>query len=535
MQTVSQAWKNAHKRTLLNESYVEVSLDIADPDAIADAEAIDNGAAYISDTPEVVSKVDTPVISYGTLEQNLWLLDGTRKSIPERDYKDGGYVGDGLSNEECSFTTKIPLITISFDRVHTQIIPGITISWGTAYNEFAEQFIVTAYNGDTVVAKKEVFGNKSVVSIVAIDIVNYDRITIEILSWCLPNRRARVDEIFLGWHKIYSKTDLLSYSHNQSVDPISTSLPKMEIQFSIDNSDNAYNPYNMNGLAKYLTERQEVKARYGLKLSDNTVEWINGGSYYLSEWYAKQNGISADFVARDLLEFMSDLYKDTIVENTGGLPNRNLYELAEDLLEAANLPLTSDGKVRWVIDDSLNSISTNAPLPEDTIANCLQLIANMAMCVIYPDRDGILHIEPIKSEYTDYAITSFNSYSKSEITLSKPIKQVIVKVYSYELNGLEVQSTTTEVSSTVGETGETIIVDNPLVTDEWSAESLAEWIADYLKNRMTLASTVRADVRLDALDIVTNENDFNKNNVRMTNVKFEFNGAFRGTGEGRVI
>ena len=40
---------------------------------------------------------------------------------------------------------------------------------------------------------------------------------------------------------------------------------------------------------------------------------------------------------------------------------------------------------------------------------------------------------------------------------------------------------------------------------------------------------------LDALDIVTNENDFNKNNVRMTNVEYSFNGAFRGTGEGRVI
>jgi hypothetical protein len=52
---------------------------------------------------------------------------------------------------------------------------------------------------------------------------------------------------------------------------------------------------------------------------------------------------------------------------------------------------------------------------------------------------------------------------------------------------------------------------------------------------MTMKATGRADVRLDALDIVTNENDYGTSRVRMTNVKFDFNGAFRGTGEGRTI
>ena len=531
MQTVSQSWKNAHKQTLLNESYVEVSLGIADPDSLADASSADNGAIYISDTPEVVNEVNSPVISYGTFEQNLFLLDGSRKSIPENDYKDGGFVGDVLSNEECVFDTKIPIITISFSRVHSKLIPGITITWGTAYNEFAEHFIVTAYNGDTVVARKEVLENKSVVSIVGMDIIDYDRITIHVLSWCLPKHRVRIDEIYVGWNKVYSKVDLFSYSHGQSVDPISTSLPKMEIKFSIDNSDGSYNPYNLNGLAKYLTERQEVKTRYGLKLSDNTVEWIKGGTFYLSEWYAKQNGISADFVARDLLEFMSETYKDEVTE----IKERSLYDLALQVLQKAGLPLNSDGTVRWVIDESLKSIYTTAPLPEDTIANCLQVIANMGCCVLYPDRNGTLRIEPINNEPSDYEITPFNSYSKSEITLSKSIKQIIVKVYAYSIGEKGIESTTTEISSTVGEMGETITVDNPLITNNERATILAEWMGNYLKNRMTLKSSGRADVRLDALDIVSNENEYSTNKVRMTNVEFDFNGAFRGTGEGRVI
>jgi hypothetical protein len=530
MQTVSENWKQAHKRTLLNESYVEVSLDIADPDALADAASQDNGAAYISDTSEVVSKVDKNLVPYCTLEQNIWLLDGNRRAIPETDHSKSGYIGDALSDDVCVFSSKTPIITINFSQVFDSLIPGITITWSSAHGEFADSFVVTAYNGETVVAEKEVIGNRSVKSLVMVDIVNYDRIVIQVKKWCLPYHRARVEEVFVGMNKVYSKTELFGYSHTQSVDPVSTSLPKNEIKFSIDNVDGEYNPLNEQGMAKYLIERQEVKARYGLKLNDGTIEWIKGGTFYLSEWYAKQNGMTADFTARDLLEFMSALY-----EESHDLTSRTLYDLAEKVLIAADLPLNDDGTVKWVIDESLKSITTTAPLPHDTLANCLQLIANAGECVLYQDRSGTLHIEPLKFDVTDYKIDSFNSYTKSEISLAKPIKQVNAKVHHYTKGDKGVESTTTEVSVVTGITGETLVIDNPLVVDDNRAYAIATWVGIQLQKRATLDSSWRADVRLDALDIVTNENRYNTKNVRMTEVNFSFNGAFRGTGEGKVI
>lgn len=530
MQTVSENWKKAHERTLLSESFVEVSLDIADPDALADASSQDNGAVYISDTSQIVSEVDKNIVPYCTLEQNVWLLDGSRKAIPESDYGESGYVGDVLSNDDCVFADKMPIITLDFSKVFDNLIPGITITWSTALGEFADNFVVIAYNGETIVAQKEVIGNRSVKSLVMLDIVNYDRIVILIKKWCLPYHRARVEEVFVGVNKVYSKTELFDYSHTQSVDPVSTSLPKMEIRFSIDNVDGEYNPYNKQGMAKYLMARQEVKSRYGLKMSDGSVEWVNGGTFYLSEWFAKQNGLSAEFTARDLLEFMSDIYKET-----HDLSSRTLYALAEKVLMAADLPLNSDGTVKWVIDDSLKSITTTAPLPEDTLANCLQLIANAGECVLYQDRSGTLRIEPLRFDVMDYKINSFNSYSKSEITLAKSIKQVNVKVYTYTIGDKGVESKTTEKGTIVGTVGETIVVDNPLITDDNRASSIGEWVGIHLGHRMTLDSSWRVDVRLDALDIVTNENSYNSNNVRMTDVEFKFNGAFRGTGKGKVI
>jgi hypothetical protein len=56
-----------------------------------------------------------------------------------------------------------------------------------------------------------------------------------------------------------------------------------------------------------------------------------------------------------------------------------------------------------------------------------------------------------------------------------------------------------------------------------------------MKNRMVLESNWRADPRLDALDIVSNENSYNTNKVLMTSVEYSYNGAFKGKGEGRVI
>ena len=530
MQTVSEKWKQAHKRALLNESFVEVSLDVADPEALVDASSQDNGAVYISDTSEVVSELDKNIVPYCTLEQNLWVLDGGRKAIPDDAIGESGYVGDALSNDQCVFSDKTPTLTINFSRVFESLIPGVTITWSNAYGEFADSFVVTAYNGDTVVAEKEVIGNRSVKSLVMVDIINYDRIVIRIKKWCLPYHRARVEEVFVGMNKVYSKSELFNYSHTQSVDPVSTSLPKMEMKFAIDNSDDGYNPFNEQGMSKYLMERQEVRSRYGLKLNDGSVEWIKGGTFYLSEWSAKQNGLQAEFTARDLLEFMSATYKES-----HDLSSRTLYDLAERVLAAADLPLNGDGTVKWIIDESLKSITTTAPLPEDTLANCLQLIANAGECVMYQDRGGTLHIEPLKFDVTDYKINSFNSYSRSEITLSKPIKQMSVKVYSYTIGTDGVENETTDVTLNVGATGEVITMDNPLITDVARATSVGTWLATHLGHRMTLDANWRADVRLDALDIVTSENEYHSHQVRMTDIEFKYNGAFRGTGEGKVI
>lgn len=594
MQTVSQKWKDNQNELLVSESFVELSLKLTDPDAYEDATAEHNGSVHFSDEADyVVSEVNKNIDPHATLERNLWVLDGSREILPVSNYGENGYIGDVICGANRTFS-KNPIISLNFSKVFTDLITGVSFVWSDVFGEYATDFIVTAYNGNKVVAKSTVTNNTEVRMTAYVDIINYNKITVEIVKWSLPYRRARVSAIQIGADIIYSKTDIISYSHTQEVDPISSALPKAEISFSINNVDDSYNPNNLNSMAKYLMERQEVKVKYGYKI-DNTVEWIDSGTFYLSGWDAPQNGLSADFTARDLLEFMTGTYYYGIYSPSG----TSLYTLAERVLIDADLPLDETGSVKWVIDSKLKNIYTTAPLPIDTHANCLQLIANAGSCVIYQDRNGILHIETLKVVDSDYSINLFNSFAKSEITLSKPLKQVDVPCYSYSVadevselyngrvyvngtqnvlvtysnsatnvsavvsggtlksasyysnacvltvtasgyvdivvTGYELSSSTATISVTSDAKGETISVDNPLITNHDRATEVANWVENYMKNRMVLTSDWRADPRLDALDIVNNENTYNVNKVLMTSVQYSYNGVFKGQGEGRVI
>lgn len=595
MQSVSQEWKDNQNELLVGESEIELSLRITDPDAYEDATAIDNGHKYYMNpqTGDIVSGVDYEMTPTLTLEQNLWILDGSGEVLDLNNIGTQRYISSASCNRNKTFVSR-PIIEILFSQVFTKLLQGITIVWSTLWNEYAEEFIVTAYNGENVVATKTVTDNNTTKSIVYMDIQNYDYITIEIVRWSFSYRNARIEEIVIGIDKSYSKTDLFSYSHSQSVNPLSAELPKVEVSFSLNNVDNAYNPHNPNTLSKYLIERQEIKVKYGYKINDR-IEWINGGRLYLSEWDAPQDGLTAEFIARDLLEFMQGTYYGGMYHSEG----ISLYDLAVDVLTDANLPTHNDGSVKWLIDESLKDIYTNAPLPIDTHANCLQLIANAGGCVMYQDRLGILHLKPLESTVSDYAINYFNSYSKSNVELSKPLKDVSVGFYQYTIEtdstelyngvvsisgtqelivtysgsatnvsatvnggtlnsatyytnackltitasgnvtivvtGKSLQSSKMELSIYNSDNGETVSVDNALITDIDRAKVIGEWVRSYHANRMTLSSSWRADPRLDALDIVTNENDYSTTNVLMTEVKYDYNGAFKGSGEGKVI
>jgi hypothetical protein len=510
---VSDGWKNAHKQLLLPETFIEISYSVTEPGLQEDATATANMAESYADTRSIVSTLTVNREKYNSLEWNYWGLDGTFT------YFDGtpanpGYVTNTLSDENTAFTS-LPTITITFSELHTVLIPGVTVTWSETLGEWASRFRITAYNGTTKVAERLVEGNTDPVSQIWMDLQNYNKLIIEVLGWSHPQHRARVARVFLGIRAIYTKDDLLGYSHSQSVDLLSAALPKNEIVFNLRNDDSRWNPENPSGAERYLMERQEVNVKYGMTVGD-TTEWIEGGHFWTSGWSTPANGMEASFTARDAIEFMNEVYR--------GRKTGTLYAIAFDAFKQANLTLTEKGKDRFYIDTSLFDYQTTIE-GEDTIAEVLQKVAHMACCVLYQDRDGIMRIEPREEVLTDYEITQSLSYSYPEFEISKPLKAVEVK---YGEEGSHTLS--------VGTVGEVQTVDNDYVQTAADAQRVATATANVLKGRKTISGEFRADPRLDALDVVTVQSKFATNPVVISEIEYSTTGGgFVGRFTGRLV
>lgn len=516
MVSVSNEWKAAHDELLLPETFITITYSVSDPGIENDANATGTVSESFSETSEIVNALDKNPERYATLELNEWGLDGTY-SYFDGTPVDAGYTTSVLSTSGAEYNSNVPTITITFPSVRENPIPGVTITWGSSFDEYATAFTVAAYNGTTEIVKETITNNTEIVTRIAMDLQNYDKIVIQVLKWCLPYRRCRITEVFLGFKEVYTKSDLLNYEHSESVDLLSAALPKNAISFGLDNSNGRWNPNNPTGMERYLLERQKLDVRYGMTVNGMT-EWLRGGTFWLSEWNTPANGIEASFTARDALDFMNEVYT--------GARAGTLYDIATEAFEQANLPLANFGS-RYYVDESLREIATDFSEEQTnyTIHDVLQTVAHMACCVFYQDRDGIVRIEPHNDTHTDYAINTFNSYAHPEIEISKPLKAVSVSFG-------DSQETTVNVSAS----GEVQTVSNEFIKTSDDALKVANRTAAVLKGRKTISGEFRADPRLSALDVVTVESKYADNKVAITDIKYTTSGgAFKGTYTGRIV
>lgn len=516
MIAVSDAWKAVHNELLLPETFINLSYSVTEPGLSDDANATGSNEESFAETAEITNTLIKNPESYASLEQNAWGLDDSFYCNDGK-ISDPGYTTTTLSDENADYAA-VPTITVSFSKVHTDLIPGITLTWSNAMNEWATSFRVTAYNGTTQVAQKTVTDNTDVVSKVWMDLQNYDKLVVEILGWSLPCRRCRVEELFLGIVEVYTKDNLLGYEHSDSVDILSAALPKNEITFRLDNSTGRWNPNNPTGAERYLLEQQKIDAQYGMRIG-NTIEWMKGGTFWLSGWNTPSNGLEASFTARDAVTFMNGVYS--------GPRSGTLLEIVTAALEQADLPIMPDGSKRYVVDDILASQTTDFTGDDTdyTIADVLQIAAHMACCVFYQDRDGRIRIEPRNAESTDYVIDQFKAYAHPEFEIFKPVKAVTV---DYGDNLTEVVE--------AGATGEIQPIANPFITTAADAQKVANAAIAVLSGRKTLSGEFRADPRLCALDVINVESKYDENTVVVTDIKYSTTGgAMKGTYVGRVV
>ena len=511
----SEKWLSQYNNTLVPETFVQITYHVSDDAAQTDAIATSSDTTIFSDTASITNLENTVSGKYATGETNLWILDGTFDVVPESGpYKSSGFVGEQLVPDS-------GVVSLSFSKVHDERIPGITILWSKTFNEYATSFVVEARKNGSTILSKRFDGNSSIECSVDFEISGYDAILIRVLEWCIPNRRARIEQVELGQRITFNKNDLLSYSHSSKRDPISGQLSKDSISFSVDNSDQKWNPINPSGLYKYLYERQAVYVNYGMDI-DGEIEWINGGKFYLSGWSVPANGITASFEARDALAFLIDSVYT-------GRKSGTLYEMCYDALELLNV-----SGITFSINESLKNY--NADFSGETTsyknADVLQLSANAAGMALYQTRDGVICIDSALSSPIDesktYEISEMNNFRYPEITFSNRLKNI-----SYSING----ATALYPNGAKGD-GVTQSVSNPFLSSSILEQPKNVLTESYriLSNRRKATLSYRASPHIDALDFVKLNHQFGySSNLLITDVSYTFNGCFKGSVSGYMV
>lgn len=584
MISVSDAWKEAHAEKLLPETFVEISMDIGNTD-VSGTMSGENEASFsypsqILDNTRVFGSK-----RYAFLEHNSWSLNGSRSLLSDiNTYRPAGFVGN--DDGACKL-----IIQLSESYVLRSIL-GFTITWSTMFDSYATSFSLLVENQGNVIRNFTVTNNRSPVSVIDLPVSTYDSLTITVLEWSHPEQRPRIDAVLFGKKIIFGKNELISYTHDQSGSPLGTEITQNTIEFTVDNSDGRWNLLNPDSMAQYLFERQTLYVRYGLQTRVG-VEWIQGGTFYLSEWGAPSNGVTATFVARDAAEFLLNAkYSrpyweavttgDTLVysskdEVIGGdwinsissglyvrvyeksirYPDGEgldpdgagwmTYRIDEGWVNADTVRITSVKTLLYDVTTAYGSCCTvplgsevftsfstyESPvaIEEMSVAEFIQQSAASCGITMWQDSKGVYHLGTVDTTLTDYVIPLETSYSYPEVELTKPLKQVDV-VYHYQHH-----DATKTNGYKLADTGEVITVDAPFVWKNNSRTvSLAEKYIAWWKLREIVSGEFRGDPRLDLFDVVTVETKYGDiSPVMITNLKYTYNGSFRATYSGKRI
>lgn len=319
-----------------------------------------------------------------------------------------------------------------------------------------------------------------------------------------------------GREPIITNQKLISFSYIKAGDPLSSILTQDSITFTIDNTDGRFS-YDPETSDIYKNAFVSVTCGF-MKPNYQDYDGISGGKYYISDvdMNATQERIS--FTAKTILAFMKAKCSPI---------STDAYTAAMAIISQAEsddgVPVSSITRVfdQTIMSEFNVSITANDSY---SMAEALQLIANACGCVLYVDRNGAVHIEPLATETENYVISNRFCYEMPKVTYGERVGKVRLN-YNHG-------SGTAVTASAAAKDGGTQICTNPIMTTDFDALDRARAIATYYQtSRRKIGGKYRADPRIDLFDIVVIPNGDTVSACCITNLNLTFNGGWRGTFE----
>lgn len=391
-----------------------------------------------------------PLRTYATFEPGRILADGALLVAPSPGEAAAaqGYVSEQLSGADGSFSSP-PFVEFAFSKTHSVL--GLTFVFDRSTGDHPARLRVQAWRGDALLSDESCAPDGADFEYIH-KIDRFDRLRFTFLATIPSQRRARLQQVLFGLGIRFDDTTVEKAAWKDEVDPLSRKLPTGDFSFTVTDLGGMYDPDAPSGIWEYIDLRSPVDVSLGQRITKGitwadmvryswwdaeldtwgalyeggSTAWIPCGRYYLTA-QPTLDDMSVTFSCKRLLG-LADITYQYGVWRPGGA---TLYDLALDVLQKAELPEYSAGVPYWHLWDGLKAITTTAPLPKSSCRECLQLIANAACCVLYTDRDGFIHLEPLNGTGNPLYLDFGTQTSEQSISKLPTLRAVRARAYTY--------------------------------------------------------------------------------------------------------
>ncbi len=415
MLNTTQAFKNAVKRSS-RASTPAITFGVQDVTAKDEAVYTASSSQSFSNLVDLHDNWANPVDNIATFEKGLFKLDGSFILMPD-DLNPNDHVGwwsAAQSGSNGVFTTP-PVLTATFPNNHSCL--GLVLYFDPT--TYCTSFHAQWYRANVLLDEITVTDNTSRTYNLNRPVVNFDKLVLTFLATDQPYRYVKLHEIDFGFNIDYDAEDIISASILEEVDPSGATLSVNTLRVSLINKDQKFNMLNPEGLYAYLQKRQRMVAKVGLMLGSGNYEFVDLGTYYLSNWI-NATGLSTQLECTDIIGVLdrTQFYTSPLWVN-------------EPIENVLNYILTDAGFYRLKIDPSVASEKLSGYIPPVSHREAIHTVLLASRATLRVDRDSTLYVfRPNYSTASD-TIDYNNMIGSPKITQKQLITAVDVTEYRY--------------------------------------------------------------------------------------------------------
>lgn len=349
-----------------------ISFGVFDISAREDGTASATSSKPFTDPQQVLDGLEEPGFKMATFEPDFFRMDGNFSLVPDDVNTDDnlGWWSNERSGEDRYLPAPVELV-LTFSLLHSSI--GIGVMFG---DSICSDFDITWYRDDGILEFVSIEGNTKKRFYTPNAVEDYNKVVLRFFKTDKPHRHVRVAEITFGVEEIFNSDNIIAARIIEEVDPSGAVLSINKLRFTVSNENQRFNMLNPDGIYVFLQRRQPIRAQSGLLLPNGEYEYVDMGTFYLSDW-KNASGLTATLDATDAI----------------GLLDKTMYYKSLFWVDAAfetvlQHILNDAGAFRYEIAPELATETVTGYIPIVSHREALQLLFMAARGIIRIDREG---------------------------------------------------------------------------------------------------------------------------------------------------